>query len=139
MLTIAIVFGIGAAPAQAQNIKQQRSLLKASISALMGQPMPPLRACGASYVVRSGDTLSAIARRCGVTVSGLMRWNGLRSDRIRVGQVLSIPAQAAPAAKKRIVKPGILPAATPKPLPRANPPIAPTPTPSIESTVSPWQ
>lgn len=42
------------------------------------------------YRVKSGDTLGAIARRHHVTVKQLMRWNGLKSDRIRIGQRLRI-------------------------------------------------
>ncbi len=42
------------------------------------------------YRVKNGDTLGGIARRHGVTVKQLMRWNGLKSDRIRAGQRLRI-------------------------------------------------
>jgi len=42
------------------------------------------------YRVQRGDTLSEIARRYGVSVEQLRRWNGLRSNQIRVGQVLRI-------------------------------------------------
>lgn len=42
------------------------------------------------YRVRSGDYLGKIARRYGVRVSQIKRWNGLRSNNIRVGQRLSI-------------------------------------------------
>ncbi len=47
---------------------------------------------GTEYVVRSGDTLSVIARRHGVSVAELREANGLRGDRILVGQRLNIPA-----------------------------------------------
>lgn len=42
------------------------------------------------YRIKNGDTLGGIARRHGVTVGQLMRWNGLKSDRIRAGQRLRI-------------------------------------------------
>ena len=42
------------------------------------------------YRIKNGDTLGGIARRHGVTVKQLMRWNNLRSDRIRAGQRLRI-------------------------------------------------
>ena len=42
------------------------------------------------YRVKRGDTLGAIARRHRVTVKQLMRWNGLKNDRIRIGQRLRI-------------------------------------------------
>ena len=42
------------------------------------------------YRVRSGDSLSRIARKYRVSVSQLKRWNNLRSDFLRVGQRLKI-------------------------------------------------
>ncbi len=52
---------------------------------------------GNSYTVRSGDTLSKIAARCGSTLADLMRDNGIRdANRISVGQVLKI-SSGAPA------------------------------------------
>lgn len=42
------------------------------------------------YRVRSGDYLGRIARKYGVRVSQIKRWNGLRSNNIRVGQRLTI-------------------------------------------------
>lgn len=47
---------------------------------------------GTVHVVRKGDTLSGIGFRYGVTVRDLKRVNGLKSDLIRVGQSLDIPA-----------------------------------------------
>lgn len=38
------------------------------------------------HTVKSGDTLSAIALKYGTTVSRLMKLNGLRSDRLQIGQ-----------------------------------------------------
>jgi len=43
-------------------------------------------------VVQSGDTLGLIARRHGVSVSELMRINGLTTSRVRAGQRLRLPA-----------------------------------------------
>ena len=42
------------------------------------------------YRVRSGDYLGKIAERYGVGVSQIKRWNGLRSDNLRIGQRLTI-------------------------------------------------
>jgi membrane-bound lytic murein transglycosylase D len=47
------------------------------------------------YRVRSGDYLGRIARRYGVRVSDIKRWNGLRSNNIRVGQRLTIYPKGA--------------------------------------------
>jgi membrane-bound lytic murein transglycosylase D len=43
-----------------------------------------------SHKVRRGETLSSIARRYGTSVSRIKSWNGLRSDRIQIGQVLTV-------------------------------------------------
>jgi len=42
------------------------------------------------YRVRSGDYLGKIARRFGVRVSQIKRWNGLRTNNLRIGQRLTI-------------------------------------------------
>ncbi|MCG8395594.1 N-acetylmuramoyl-L-alanine amidase [Bacillus atrophaeus] len=50
-----------------------------------------------TYTVQKGDTLSAIARKFGVSVADLQKWNNIQDPNlIRVGQVLivSAPAQA---------------------------------------------
>lgn len=44
-----------------------------------------------TYVVRKGDTLGSIAQRHHTTVSRLKKANGLRSDRLSIGQRLRIP------------------------------------------------
>jgi LysM repeat protein len=46
----------------------------------------------ATYRVRSGDSLWTIARRHGTSTSSIQRANGLRSSRIKPGQVLKIPS-----------------------------------------------
>ena len=53
---------------------------------------PPSGGGASTYVVRSGDTLGAIAQRFGATASDLMAWNGLRSSRINAGQRLTVRA-----------------------------------------------
>ena len=44
-----------------------------------------------TYKVKSGDSLSTIAVKYHTTVSKIKKANGLRSDMIRIGQVLKIP------------------------------------------------
>jgi len=55
----------------------------------------PANAQGATYVVKPGDTLAAIAARHGTDVSTLLRLNQLRdANLIRVGQPLNLPLNA---------------------------------------------
>jgi LysM repeat protein len=44
------------------------------------------------YLVKSGDTLSHIAKTCGTTVKAIKLANNLDTDRIVVGEKLKIPA-----------------------------------------------
>lgn len=76
---------------------------------------------GTTYTVRSGDTLSAIAKRFGVSTSAIIKANKIRNpSRIVAGQRLWIP--------------GVRVAATPRPRP---PVIRPTPTPQPQETDPP--
>jgi LysM repeat protein len=43
-----------------------------------------------THEVKRGETLFSIARRYGLTVSGLMEFNGLRTSQISIGQKLRI-------------------------------------------------
>lgn len=53
------------------------------------------------HVVEKGETLYRIARRYGVTVEQIMRWNGLPDPSIQVGQKLMIRRATAGDAVKR--------------------------------------
>lgn len=57
---------------------------------------------GLVYKVRKGDTLPGIAKKYGQVVSEIRRLNGLKSDKLTIGQVLVIKGkenqQASPAA-----------------------------------------
>jgi len=59
----------------------------------------PLRvteaASSAEYIVRSGDSLAAIASKYRTSVSALKRANNINGDTIRIGQKLRIPSSAA--------------------------------------------
>lgn len=44
------------------------------------------------YVIAPGDTLSVIAQRYATSMSSLKKLNGLKSSRLRIGQVIKVPA-----------------------------------------------
>jgi LysM repeat protein len=80
----------------------------------------------ASYTVKSGDTLTRIARTHGTTVKALEAANGLSTTKIRVGQKLKIPSKAeatvaAPVAPAPVVDtapaPALPPVSVPAPAP----------------------
>ncbi|MGX1928057.1 LysM peptidoglycan-binding domain-containing protein [Flagellimonas sp. 2504JD4-2] len=56
------------------------------------------------YKVRSGDYLGKIAERYGVGVSQIKRWNGLRSNNLRIGQRLTIFPRKPYIPKQTVAK-----------------------------------
>ena len=75
---------------------------------------------GEIYIVKSGDTLSKIAKRHGTTVKAIESENGLSTAHIKVGEKLKIPAKAE---------------AAPAPEPAAAPP-ATSPTPASDNSTT---
>ena len=75
----------------------------------------PAAAPGAGYVVQSGDTLSKIASLYGTTVSDLREANGLATDRILIGQKLTIPGDAGSSAPAALAGVSLPPAAASAP------------------------
>lgn len=51
-----------------------------------------LKKSSKSYRVESGDTLEKIARSHRLTIKRLKEYNGLKNDRINIGQILKIPS-----------------------------------------------
>lgn len=76
----------------------RREFLKKSLwsaLALWSAPLGLWAADSVPYIVKKGDTLSAIAQRHGTSISDLKAANGLKSDTIKVGQKLQLPVSAA--------------------------------------------
>jgi len=77
-------------------------------------PAPAPAPSGTTYTVRAGDTISAIARRHGVSTTAVLAANGLSwSSIIYPGQVVKIPAGGSTAT----AAPSPAPAPTPAPAP----------------------
>jgi LysM repeat protein len=49
------------------------------------------------YVVKSGDNLTKIAKQFGTTINDLRKVNGLKTDRLSVGQKIKVPTKIATA------------------------------------------
>ncbi|MGB7747220.1 MAG: LysM peptidoglycan-binding domain-containing protein [Verrucomicrobiia bacterium] len=79
-----------------------------------------------AYTVKSGDTLTKIAKAQGTTVKAIRGENNLTTDHIKVGQKLKIPAKAeaaapAPAPAPVAPAPAPAPGTTPAPAPAGTP------------------
>ena len=68
-------------------------------------PTPPPAPASTTYVIRSGDTITGIAARFGVTIQAVLDANGLtRSSIIYAGRTLTVPGvSSAPAATAGVV------------------------------------
>ncbi|MBM3777221.1 MAG: LysM peptidoglycan-binding domain-containing protein, partial [Acidimicrobiia bacterium] len=69
----------------------QQLIVPRAPGAAAAAPDPePATSARVTYRVRRGDTLSTIARRHGISVASLRRWNDLRGSLIRAGDRLTI-------------------------------------------------
>lgn len=66
-------------------------------SAKPTQAAPKTASAPGTYTVQSGDTLSAISRKTGVSTAALKQANGMQDGNLRIGQSLNIPAAGASA------------------------------------------
>jgi LysM repeat protein len=99
---IAMRYGVStSAIAQANGIANPNFIYagqRLTIPGASSSPAPQPSGQTTSYVVRSGDTLSAIAYRHGTTVNAIASLNGLvNPNLIYAGQVLKVSGQAEPA------------------------------------------
>jgi len=145
------------APVAKPPIKKSKPVKKAKEAAdpaapLTGTSAAPAEtasAAGGEYAVKSGDTLGQIAKKHGMTVKTLREANGLKSDRLKIGQKLVIAGAAMkesePAAAAAVdvsaapVAPvavhASVPAIVAKPVPAAPaaPAVSGTPTPAASA------
>jgi LysM repeat protein len=77
------------------------------------------------YVVKSGDSLTKIARHYGVTVKAIMAENNLTTARINVGKKLEIPVKQATEPAPVNSAPATTTAPETTPAPASNPPAQP--------------
>lgn len=106
---------------QKLNIPAGAAAAPSGVSAPTAEPAAAVQ----TYTVKSGDNLTKIANKFGVTVKALRTANNLKVDRIKVGDKLKIPGK--PAAPAPVAEPAPAPV-TPvlEPIPAA-PPVTPPP------------
>ena len=71
------------------------SASSSSSSASASQSSASGGSASATYTVKSGDTLSGIASKHGITLAQLKQWNGLTGNNIKVGQKLKVKAASS--------------------------------------------
>ncbi|MBQ3343437.1 MAG: LysM peptidoglycan-binding domain-containing protein, partial [Kiritimatiellae bacterium] len=77
----------------------QKEPAKAAAARPAKKAYAPYAGATKEYVVKSGDTLGAIAYSNGINIRQLKELNGLSKDTLRIGQKLKIPAEKVVAAK----------------------------------------
>jgi len=78
--------------------KLSKAILRGVKHYFSRNPPPGTLFASRQYIASSGDTLSQIASRYGVTMAALKTANALNSNLLRVGQVLRIPGGRGAAA-----------------------------------------
>lgn len=58
-------------------------------------------ATATSHKLKSGDTLSSISKKYGVSIADIKKANGMTSDRLRAGETLKIPAKAGSSSSAK--------------------------------------
>jgi LysM repeat protein len=101
---------------------------KTTAKAKITAPAKKTTAKAATYVIKSGDTLSKIATKHKIKVNDLMKWNGLKNHLIYPGQKLKVSNGTNTAAEvKKETKPA---KSAQKPV--ASAPSKPTQTPAVK-------
>ena len=77
------------------------------LTVLAAMALTPLAGHAANVTVQSGETLSDIAARYGVSINSLMRLNGIRnSDHVEAGQTLRLPGSVSAGKGRHNVQSG---------------------------------
>ena len=84
----ATVFGYPPKQTSKSALSNTRLKLKVNEGAVSARSSKSL-----SHTVVVGDTLSQIAEKHGIKTADLKRWNGIKTDTIRLGQVLRISSR----------------------------------------------
>ena len=65
------------------------------------QKTEPAKPKNVYYKVKSGDNLSKIAKRYGVTVDAIRKANNIKGDNIQIGETLTIPQKSTKKSRRR--------------------------------------
>lgn len=65
------------------------------------KPKKEVKPTQTNHKVRSGENLSKIARKYGVSVDDIKKANGLKNDNISAGETLKIPSKSSKSNRKK--------------------------------------
>lgn len=74
---------------------------KKTAAAQKNQKTQHKAATATSHKLKSGDTLSSISKKYGVSIADIKKANGMTSDRLRAGETLKIPAKAGSSSSAK--------------------------------------
>jgi len=112
-LTVSELAAANNLPASAKLKLGQKLIIPGKSSDTSGAKSAPAGSIGSGYKVKTGDTLASVAKRAGTTTVALKQLNNLKSDTVRVGQELKMPAGATMPADSAAFAPVDAPASKP--------------------------
>ncbi|MDY8110597.1 peptidoglycan DD-metalloendopeptidase family protein [Fulvimarina sp. 2208YS6-2-32] len=128
--------------AQSSGPGAQPTTLGAQAQAISNAAPQPAAGANTTVTVASGDTLSAIARRSGVSADAIRQANGMSGDTVRLGQKLVVPTSRPNAASQQVAavdsapKPYVKPTTSPATTTASAAPTAPAAATSVASAES---
>ncbi|MBD5356287.1 MAG: LysM peptidoglycan-binding domain-containing protein [Bacteroides sp.] len=95
---VAAVNGKKSAPAKAKadTSKKAASAKTTPAATKTSKPAAPV-----THKLKSGDTLSSLSKKYGVSVEALKKANGMTSDKLRAGQTLTIPSKGTSSSASK--------------------------------------
>jgi membrane-bound lytic murein transglycosylase D len=84
-----------------KSVLKPGQILYLDFSTKKNKPRKNRKGLKGDYRVQEGDNLGTIALRLGVTVHSLMKWNDLKTSRIKIGQTLYYSPVSNPLIRKK--------------------------------------
>lgn len=86
--------------------KSERSWEQAAPQPTPQKPQKPQQPKATTHTVKSGDTLSGLSKKYGVSIADIKKANGMTTDNLRIGQKVKIPAAKSSGTKSSSKKSG---------------------------------
>jgi LysM repeat protein len=110
-LTVSELAAANNLPASAKLKLGQKLIIPGKAGDTASAMSAPAVSNGSVYKIKTGDTLAGVAKRAGTTMAVLKQLNNLKSDTVRLGQELKLPAGTTMAAETMPASTADMPAA----------------------------